>query len=59
MTCRRDGHDYGPGAGVLPELAEGQTQTCVVCGSSRSRSGGKITYFAPPELSRYPRGEVR
>lgn len=47
LTCRRDGHDYGAGAGVSLELAIGETQTCRVCECSRERTAdGGIVYHS-------------
>jgi hypothetical protein len=61
LTCRRLGHDYGEGAGVLPEIGVGDpAQTCQVCGTSRERGrNGLLTYHAPPELMKWPLGEVK
>jgi hypothetical protein len=47
--CRKDGHDWGglgPGR-VVPFPAEGNTQTCSVCGCQRYTEFGQIHYRVP------------
>lgn len=57
--CRRKGHDWD-GRGPDVPLQVGETQTCAWCECKRERRvGGLITYYAPPELTRSPLGEVK
>lgn len=59
LACRRTGHDWGMGAGIIVPIVEGQTQVCSVCEVARARRNGLVTYYAPPALTMYPKGEVK
>lgn len=61
LKCRKHGHDYGQGPGVLPrvDLTKDSEATCQVCGTRREIKGGRLTYHVPPELLMWPDGEVK
>lgn len=44
QRCRSEGHNWGEGPSVRRTLAEGETQTCVVCGVQRSLHAGRTSY---------------
>lgn len=59
--CRRRGHDYGLGPGMLPrvDLSTDTEATCRVCGTRREVKDGRVTWHSPPELTKHPEGEVK
>lgn len=58
LACRKSGHNWGLGAGIITPITEGQTQTCERCKASRERHNGRVYYYSPPALTQYPRGKV-